>query len=146
MSPPPDTPPRAGPDAAGSGRDAHTSGFRCCQPGGHVLGLRHRKLWGRSDVVNEMVNVGGRPAVGPAFQVRFPEELLARVDRAAEGEGLTRAGWLRAAAQDRVQVPREELSGFVLWLLTEQMVAPSEVARVIEKPWSYQDWLRCYRD
>lgn len=96
--------------------------------------------------MNEGVNVGGRPAVGPVFQVRFPEGLLAQVDRAAAGEGLTRAAWLRAAAQDRVWITREELSGFVRWLLEDQMVEPSEVGRVIEKPWSYQDWLHRYRD
>ena len=83
--------------------------------------------------------------MGPVFQVRFPEDLLAGVDRAAAGEGLTRAAWLRVAAQDRVWITREELSGFVCWLLEEQMVEPSEVGRVIEKPWCYQDWLRCYR-
>ena len=38
-----------------------------------------------------------------------------------------------------------ELAGFVLWLLEEQQVAASEVARMIEKPWSYQDWLAVYR-
>ena len=63
--------------------------------------------------MNGAVNVGGRPSVGPVFQVRFPEDLLAGVDRAAAGEGLTRAAWLRVAAQDRVWITREELSGFV---------------------------------
>lgn len=89
---------------------------------------------------------GGRPAVGPVFQVRFSADLLAQVDLAAAGEGLTRAAWLRAAAQDRVCITREELAGFVRWLLEEQVVEPSEAARVIEKPWNYQDWLRRYRD
>jgi hypothetical protein len=41
----------------------------------------------------------GRPEVGPAFSLRFPPELLARVDAAAESAGMTRAGWLRRAAE-----------------------------------------------
>ena len=33
----------------------------------------------------------------------------------------------------------------MLWLLDEQEVEHSEVARVIEKPWAYEDWLAIYR-
>lgn len=95
--------------------------------------------------MDEIISVGGRPPVGPVFQVRFPEELLAQVDRAAATDGLSRAAWLRYAAQERVSITRAELSGFVYWLLEEQMVGASEVARVIEKPGAYQDWLRDYR-
>ena len=41
----------------------------------------------------------GRPEIGPAFSVRFPADLLARVDAAAEAAHVSRAGWLRAAAE-----------------------------------------------
>lgn len=39
----------------------------------------------------------GRPEIGPAFSVRFPDSLLARVDE-ARGE-TSRASWLRQAAE-----------------------------------------------
>ena len=90
-------------------------------------------------------SLGGRPPVGPVFQVRFPEGLLAQVDQAAAAEELSRAAWLRAAAQERLQISRAELSTFVHWLL-DQMVEPSEIARVVEKPENYHDWLGCFRD
>jgi hypothetical protein len=91
-------------------------------------------------------NLGGRPEIGPAFSVRFPAALLDRVDTAAAAEGRTRAGWLRASAEDRLlHLGREELAPFVLWLLEDQGVEHSEVARVIEKPWAYEDWLAIYR-
>lgn len=41
----------------------------------------------------------GRPEIGPAFSVRFPADLLARVDAAAAEAGITRAAWLREAAE-----------------------------------------------
>ena len=91
-------------------------------------------------------NLGGRPEIGPAFSVRFPAALLDRVDTAAAAEGRTRAGWLRASAEERLlHLGREELAPFVLWLLEDQGVEHSEVARVIEKPWAYEDWLAIYR-
>lgn len=91
-------------------------------------------------------NLGGRPEIGPAFSVRFPAALLDRVDKAAAAEGRTRAGWLRASAEDRLlHLGRGELAPFVLWLLEDQGVEHSEVARVIEKPWAYEDWLAIYR-
>lgn len=90
-------------------------------------------------------NVGGRPEIGPAFSTRFPADLLCKVDDAAAVRNESRAEWLRVAAQDRVHITREELSTFVLWLLDDQMVGHSEVARVIEKPWCYRDWLDLYR-
>lgn len=34
----------------------------------------------------------------------------------------------------------------MLWLLEEQSVTPSEVARMIEKPLAYGDWFAVYRD
>ena len=42
-------------------------------------------------------------------------------------------------------VGREELAPFVLWLLDKVRIDHSEVARVIEKPWAYGDWLEVYR-
>jgi hypothetical protein len=45
-------------------------------------------------------DLGGRPVVGPAFSVRFPVDLLARVD-AARG-ATARAEWLREAAEGRL--------------------------------------------
>jgi hypothetical protein len=91
-------------------------------------------------------NLGGRPEIGPAFSVRFPAVLLDRVDAAAAAEGRSRAGWLRASAEDRLaNLGRGELAPFVLWLLDEQSVEHSEIARVIEKPWAYQDWLATFR-
>jgi hypothetical protein len=41
----------------------------------------------------------GRPEIGPAFSVRFPADLLARVDQLAGACGLTRAAWLRQVAE-----------------------------------------------
>jgi hypothetical protein len=40
----------------------------------------------------------GRPEIGPAFSVRFPAGLLARVDEQAKAEGRSRAELLRDAA------------------------------------------------
>ena len=37
------------------------------------------------------------------------------------------------------------MAPFVFWLLEDQGVEHSEVARVIEKPWAYEDWLAIYR-
>lgn len=90
-------------------------------------------------------DVGGRPPIGPAFSVRFPPTLMDRVDAAAAAEGCSRAAWLRIAAEDRLHVGRAELASFVLWLLDEEAVDHMEVARVIEKPWAYQDWLETFR-
>lgn len=42
---------------------------------------------------------GGRPAVGPAVSVAYPRALLDRIDAAAAREELTRAAWLRRAAE-----------------------------------------------
>ena len=44
----------------------------------------------------------GRPEIGPAFSVRFPADLLARVDAAAEAAHVSRAGWLRDVAERAV--------------------------------------------
>ncbi|WP_372344679.1 CopG family transcriptional regulator [Streptomyces sp. KL116D] len=42
---------------------------------------------------------GGRPAIGPAINVAYPEELLERVDAAAKADKVSRAEWLRRAAE-----------------------------------------------
>jgi hypothetical protein len=39
----------------------------------------------------------GRPEVGPAVNIRFPADLLAVVDEAASGQGITRAEYVRRA-------------------------------------------------
>lgn len=88
---------------------------------------------------------GGRPEIGPAFTIRFPTDLTDQIDAAAAADKTTRAAWLRQAAQDRLHVSREELAPFVLWLLDDEGVDHGEVARVIEKPWNYQDWLHVFR-
>jgi len=47
-------------------------------------------------------NLGGRPEVGPAFSVKFPPDLLAKVDEAARADGVSRAEWLRRAAHHQL--------------------------------------------
>lgn len=42
-------------------------------------------------------DLGGRPPVGPAVQVRIPADDLARLDAAARAVGVTRAEWIRRA-------------------------------------------------
>jgi hypothetical protein len=42
---------------------------------------------------------GGRPAIGPAISVAYPQELLTEVDRAANRQKIARAEWLRRAAE-----------------------------------------------
>jgi hypothetical protein len=47
-------------------------------------------------------NLGGRPVEitnGQTFPIKFPRELVERVDTAAREAGLSRAGWLRQAAE-----------------------------------------------
>lgn len=44
-------------------------------------------------------DVGGRPAIGPRIAVAYPRDLLDRIEAAAEADGVTRAAWLRAAAE-----------------------------------------------
>lgn len=38
---------------------------------------------------------GGRPPIGPAINMRFPEEVLAEIDARAEAEGVKRAEMIR---------------------------------------------------
>ncbi|MGW7504415.1 hypothetical protein ACWGIR_23180 [Streptomyces albidoflavus] len=42
---------------------------------------------------------GGRPPIGPAINVAYPQDLLNRVEAAAKREKLSRAEWLRRAAE-----------------------------------------------
>lgn len=42
---------------------------------------------------------GGRPPVGPAINMRFPEELLAEIDAYAEAAGISRAAAIRRLVQ-----------------------------------------------
>jgi metal-responsive CopG/Arc/MetJ family transcriptional regulator len=46
------------------------------------------------------VNPGGRPPIGPAINMRFPEDLLAEIDAAAEAEGIKRAEMIRRLARE----------------------------------------------
>ena len=48
--------------------------------------------------MNQPTNPGGRPAIGPAISVAYPETLLADIDGAANRQQTTRAQWLREAA------------------------------------------------
>lgn len=45
---------------------------------------------------------GGRPAVGPTINVAYPRELLDKIEAAAKTAGMSRAAWLRKAAEDAV--------------------------------------------
>lgn len=45
---------------------------------------------------------GGRPTVGPAISVAYPEDLLKRIDTAADRAELSRAAWLRQTAETAV--------------------------------------------
>ena len=73
----------------------------------HGWSIAPGEQWGGSESPNvepgaEVVEVRrgrGRPAVGPTFSVRFPADLLARVDAAAKSSGQSRAEWLRWAAE-----------------------------------------------
>lgn len=49
----------------------------------------------------------GRPSVGPAFSLRFPTELLLRVDRAAKAENLSRAEYVRRVVEKALEAVQE---------------------------------------
>ena len=82
---------------------------------------------GLSDLVDHQLAI--LPQAQVACRLDEPSDIAARV-----GSPRSPFQGLRAI----VGFLREELAGFVWWLLVEQMVEPSEVARVIEKPWNYQ--------
>lgn len=45
---------------------------------------------------------GGRPPIGPAINMRFPEDQLARIDELAELEGISRAEMIRRLIDEAV--------------------------------------------
>lgn len=45
---------------------------------------------------------GGRPTVGPTISVAYPRELLDRIGKAADQADMSRAAWLRQAAEKAV--------------------------------------------
>ena len=47
---------------------------------------------------------GGRPAIGPQTTIAFPPDMLARVDAAAAGAGVSRAEWIRRAVVAALKV------------------------------------------
>ena len=49
-------------------------------------------------------NPGGRPAIGPQTTIAFPPDMLARVDAAAAGAGVSRAEWIRRAVVAALKV------------------------------------------
>ncbi len=74
--------------------------------------------------------------IGPAFSVRFPAELLARIDAAAGGQ-TSRADWLRRAAAEQLAYPRvEALAPLAGWLIAEGDA--DQVGYALEKPWKFQ--------
>lgn len=83
----------------------------------------------------------GRPEIGPAFTVRFPAEITTYIDVVAEVEGLSRAAWLREAAEERLRYPREALAQLAAWMVDQGIV--EQLAYALEKPWKHTDWLYC---
>ena len=83
----------------------------------------------------------GRPQIGPAFVVRFPVDLIARVDQAAGEARTSRAGWLRNAAKEQLRYPRSDLSTLATWMVDEGL--SSDVGYALEKPWKYEVELYC---
>lgn len=83
----------------------------------------------------------GRPQIGPAFVVRFPVDLIARVDQAAAEARTSRAGWLRDAAEEQLRYPRSDLSALAAWMVDEGL--SSDVGYALEKPWKYEAELYC---
>ncbi|MFD3363577.1 hypothetical protein ACFWW5_10795 [Streptomyces albidoflavus] len=43
---------------------------------------------------------GGRPPIGPTINVAYPQDLLNRIEAAAKRDGISRAKWLRRAAEN----------------------------------------------
>lgn len=48
----------------------------------------------------------GRPEIGPEVKVRLPEWAIEEIEEAAQGEGITRAAWIRHAVLDAVWAAR----------------------------------------
>ena len=88
-----------------------------------------------------MVPGVGRPEIGPAFSVRFPEDLLERIDADAASVGVSRASWLRAAAEERLSFPRAALAVLADWMVREGMAG--EVGYALERLDKHGDLLFC---
>ena len=50
---------------------------------------------------------GGRPAIGEPINIRLPADMLARIDAAAQTEGITRSEWMRQALAERLAILTE---------------------------------------
>lgn len=83
----------------------------------------------------------GRPEVGPAFTVRFPDELLGRIDAAAATAHISRASWLRGAAEERLAYPRSALATLAAWMVEEGMA--DQVGYALERIDKHTDLLFC---
>lgn len=88
-----------------------------------------------------MVPGVGRPEIGPAFSVRFPEDLLERIDAATATVGVSRASWLRTAAEERLSYPRAALAVLADWMVREGMAG--EVGYALERLDKHGDLLFC---
>ena len=74
-------------------------------------GRAHRGLVPRvrDEVVEPMTDrKPGRPAIGPAFSLRLPAEMLAAIDADAKRWGVSRAEWIRGTCADRLAQDRVE--------------------------------------
>lgn len=49
----------------------------------------------------------GRPAIGEPINIRLPADMLARIDAAAQTEGITRSEWMRRAFIERLAILTE---------------------------------------
>lgn len=87
-----------------------------------------------------MVRVG-RPEIGPAFSVRFPEDLLARIDADTATVGISRASWLRTAAEERLAYPREGLAALADWMVSEGMA--DDIGYALKRMDKHGDLLYC---
>jgi metal-responsive CopG/Arc/MetJ family transcriptional regulator len=50
----------------------------------------------------------GRPAIGPAIQIRIPADMLAEIDATAAAEGVTRVQWIRQAVAARLHAAHRD--------------------------------------
>lgn len=83
----------------------------------------------------------GRPEVGPAFSVRFPADLMDKIDTAATDSRTSRAGWLRHAAEEQLHYPRERLAALAEWMQNNGY--GGDIAYALEKPKKYTDEMYC---
>lgn len=83
----------------------------------------------------------GRPEVGPAFSVRFPDELLDRIDAVAASTAVSRASWLRGAAEERLAYPRSALATLAEWMVNQGMAG--DISYALERADKHTDLLYC---